>query len=378
MTTVIRNQKTGLLVACLILLSLFLFARPSGNAPQPIFQGALLQKEVSRYQEIEQKGGWQKIVLNRKQYKQNESAPFIRQLKKRLQATGDLSGKDTSSLFTLQLEAAVKKVQRQFGLKESGIADALLVAALNVPVQSRIRQLEINLQRSQSFQATQQGRQIVVNIPEFKLHVYENGSHVFDMNVVVGTEKTQTAIFSDELTHIVFSPYWNVPPSIVENEILPAMRKNRRYLANNGYEQTGTENGLPVIRQKPGKNNSLGLVKFLFPNEHAIYFHDTPAKSLFNNRIRAYSHGCVRLAEPAKLASYLLENDPSWNSSKIAEAMGAGKEQWVKLNQAVPVSILYLTAWVDDEGVLNFRDDIYEMDKALPVAMKTSSCNGSI
>ncbi|HEY0040240.1 MAG TPA: L,D-transpeptidase family protein, partial [Flavisolibacter sp.] len=158
------------------------------------------------------------------------------------------------------------------------------------------------------------------------------------------------------------------PQSIVQNEILPAMRRNRRYLANNGYEQTGTENGLPVIRQKPGSNNSLGLVKFLFPNDHAIYFHDTPAKTMFNNRIRAYSHGCVRLAEPAKLAEYLLANEPSWTPTKISDAMNSGKEQWVKLSAPVPVSIIYLTAWVDNEGVLNFRDDVYEMDKGLPVA----------
>jgi L,D-transpeptidase YcbB len=211
---------------------------------------------------------------------------------------------------------------------------------------------------------------LVVNIPEYKLHVYENGNHVFDMNVVVGSEKNQTAIFNDELTHIVFSPYWNVPQSIVQNEILPAMRRNRRYLSANGYERVGTENGLPKIRQKPGKGNSLGLVKFLFPNEHDIYFHDSPAKSLFTHRIRAYSHGCVRLAEPAKLAAYLLKDDPQWSPDKIEAAMNAGKEEWVKLSATVPVSIIYLTAWVDHEGVLNFRDDVYEKDNTNAVASR--------
>ncbi|HEX8313421.1 MAG TPA: L,D-transpeptidase family protein [Flavisolibacter sp.] len=119
-------------------------------------------------------------------------------------------------------------------------------------------------------------------------------------------------LFGKKGFFLVFSPYWNVPASIVENEILPAVRRNRRYLSANGYERTGTENGLPKICQKPGKNNSLSLVKFLFPNEHDIYFHDSPEKTLFTHRVRAYSHGCVRLAEPAKLAAYLLQNNPEW------------------------------------------------------------------
>lgn len=370
MTTVIRNQKTWLLLALTCIISVVGFANPSNNEPSFAYQAALLQKELSRYQEIAQRGGWQKIILNKRQYKQGESAPFIRQLKKRLHASGDLQTPDTSALFTPALESAVKKAQRRFGLKETGVVESALVTELNIPVQDRLQQLQVSLQRSQSLPAATQGRRIIVNIPEYKLHVYEGDRHVFEMNVVVGKETSPTETFSDELTHIVFSPYWNVPPSIVKNEILPAMRRNRRYLANNGYEQTGTENGLPVIRQKPGKNNSLGQVKFLFPNEHAIYFHDSPAKSLFGNRTRAYSHGCVRLAEPQKLAEYLLNSDPAWNSSKISDAMNAGKEQWVKLNAPVAVSIIYLTAWVDHEGVLNFRHDIYEKDKnaASPVS----------
>ena len=125
---------------------------------------------------------------------------------------------------------------------------------------------------------------------------------------------------------------------------------------------------MPKIRQKPGDGNSLGLVKFLFPNEHDIYLHDSPAKSLFGHRIRAYSHGCIRLAEPAKLADYLLNENSEWSTLKVIEAMNAGKEQWVKLPSPVPVSIIYLTAWVDHEGVLNFRDDVYDLDNSIPVA----------
>lgn len=357
-------------MAFILFITFTCFAGNRPSAPDPAYQAALLQKELSRYREIETNGGWSKISLAKKQYKKGDSAPAIRQLKKRLQASGHYNPKDTTSLFSTELETAVKNVQRQFGFPENGIVEASLVLALNVPASSRRKQLEANLQRLQTTPVIAEGRHLVVNIPEYKLHVYEGGTHLFEMAVVVGKEKSPTEIFNEKLTHIVFSPYWNVPPSIVQNEILPAMRKRKNYLSANGYEITGRENGLPVIRQKPGPTNSLGSVKFLFPNEHAIYFHDTPAKSLFKNRIRAYSHGCVRLAEPGKLAEYILQNDPSWTPSRIRDAMAAGKEQWVKLETPVPVSIVYFTAWVDKEGELHFRDDIYNKDIAGGVAMK--------
>lgn len=368
MATVIRSRKTFLLFAiiCVFQVKASRFYTDEKNVYQK--QAELLQQHISRFAEIQKNGGWQKLVLNKKQYVKGESAPFIKLVKQRLQVSGEHDEKDTSQVFTAELQEAIKKVQHQFGFKENGVIDALLVSALNIPVHTRIQQLQVNLDRARTLSVPSYGRQLVVNIPEYKLHVYENGSHVFDMNVVVGSEKNQTAIFNDELTHIVFSPYWNVPQSIVQNEILPAMRRNRRYLSANGYERVGTENGLPKIRQKPGNGNSLGLVKFLFPNEHDIYFHDSPAKSLFSHRIRAYSHGCVRLAEPAKLAAYLLKDDPEWTPGKIEAAMNAGKEEWVKLSVTVPVSIVYLTAWVDHNGVLNFRDDVYEMDNTNAVA----------
>jgi murein L,D-transpeptidase YcbB/YkuD len=369
MKTGIRHAKTYVFTVLLLVLTGTIWGNTATGPIGSEAQAEALQQQVKRYAEIEKKGGWPKITLAKRSYKKGETAPAIRQLKMRLQATGDYSSKDTSSLYTAELENAVKKVQRQFGFPENGIVEASLVLALNVPASARRQQLEVNLQRLQAGQVAAGNRYIVVNIPEYKLHVYEGGTHQLEMAVVVGKEKSPTEIFNEELTHVVFSPYWNVPSSIVQNEILPAMRKRKNYLAAHGYEITGRENGLPVIRQKPGKNNSLGGVKFLFPNEHAIYFHDTPVKSLFKNRIRAYSHGCVRLAEPEKLAEYILQNDPSWTASRIREAMNASKEQWVKLDSPIPVAIVYYTAWVDHEGELNFRDDIYNKD-AVGVAMK--------
>lgn len=207
------------------------------------------------------------------------------------------------------------------------------------------------------------GKRIVANIPEYKLYVYEDNHEVLSMDIVVGKISNPTIVFSDSLESVVFSPYWNIPASIVRNEILPQVAKNPSYLKNNNMEITGKVNGLPTIRQKPGADNSLGNVKFLFPNEHNIYFHDTPAKTLFERKNRAFSHGCIRLRDPQKLAEYLLKDQPQWSDSNIKQAMNAGREKWVSLPAKVPVSIIYYTAWVDDSGLINFRDDIYGHDQ---------------
>lgn len=331
------------------------------NIASPQFE--LLQKQLNHFYEIEKNGGWKKIMTSKKFIIKGQSDAVIKQVKDRLRSSGDFNSTDTSSLFTEELVVAIKKVQKRFGFKQNGVIDQPLIKELNIPLRDRIRQLEANLERLRFQPPVSTGTRLVANIPEFKLHVYEGEKHVFEMAIVVGTETNKTVAFNDEMTQIVFSPYWNVPPSIVQNEILPAMRKNRNYLRQNGYEQIGTEGGLPAIRQRPGSKNSLGLVKFVFPNSHSIYFHDTPAKSLFEVRKRAFSHGCIRLAEPARLAQYLLRNDKNWTPEKIEKAMHSGREQVVTLKQPVAVSITYFTAWVDGEGLLHFREDVYGKDK---------------
>jgi murein L,D-transpeptidase YcbB/YkuD len=322
-----------------------------------------LQNALQSLYEIQKKGGWPKIIATQKFYLKGQNASAIKQIKQRLKVTGDFTSDDTSSVFTEELVAAVQRVQKRYGYRQNGVVDALLIKQLNVPVEQRIQQLLVNMQRFQTANASG-GTQLVVNIPEYKLHVYESDQHIFDMDVVVGSEEHKTVMFNDEMTNIVFSPYWNIPESIVENEMLPAMNRNKNYLRNNGYEVTGYENGLPVIRQKPGPQNSLGQVKFVFPNEHGIYFHDTPAKGLFQYPKRTFSHGCIRLADPAKLAEYLLKSSPGWNADKIKKAMNSGKEQSVKLPKPVAVAIVYYTAWVDDTGLLQLRQDIYSLDRS--------------
>ena len=329
-------------------------------------QYKLMYKELKRYYEIAKAGGWEEISSGRKKnYKQGDSAIAIKQVKQRLSDIGDYSENDTSQRFTSDFIAAVKQAQKRYGYKQDGVIGADLIKDLNVPVKNRIEQMLINMERMRWMPKDPQGSRIVVNIPEYKMHVLDGTKKVFDMDIVVGTSANRTVIFNDTLKYVVFSPYWNIPRSIVRNEILPGIRKSANYLARKNMEQTGFINGLPVIRQKPGDSNALGRVKFIFPNSYSIYFHDTPSKSLFKNKKRAFSHGCIRLAQPKKMAEYLLQNQPEWTAGKINEAMNASKEKWVSLKEPVPVIITYFTSWISNDGLLNFREDIYGHDKKM-------------
>lgn len=325
-----------------------------------------LSKELTRWYGIQQKRNWEQIEPGiSKRYKEGDSGLVVAKLKQRLIDFGDLDVADTTASFNASLTDAVKKAQKQFGFKQTGIADRLLIAALNIPIESRIQQMLINLERMRWTPIFPETRVILVNIPEYKLHVFEAKKEVLNMGIVVGKAATQTVIFSNALRNIVFSPYWNIPPSIVRAEILPALKRNRNYLAQKDMEQYGFSDGLPLVRQKPGNTNSLGRVKFLFPNSYNIYLHDTPAKSLFAEEKRAFSHGCIRLAQPKKLAEYLLADRPEWTTDKIEKAMSAKKETWVTMKTTVPVFITYFTSWVDKDGSLNFRDDLYGHDQKM-------------
>ncbi|MDQ3277443.1 MAG: L,D-transpeptidase family protein [Bacteroidota bacterium] len=322
----------------------------------------LLKEKLAQYYKVVKAGGWSEIP-SVKSLKKGDSSATVALIKKRLQLSGDMAGNDTTRTFNDTLEAAVRRFQQSMGYTPTGVVNAQLVKDMNVPAKHRLEQIIINMERMRWMPTEFTDQLIMVNIPEFILHVYEGKRKVFDMNVVVGKEGHNTVSFTGDLSTIVFSPYWNVPPSIVKDEILPSLASNPGYLESQNMEQTGTEGGLPVIRQKPGPKNSLGRVKFLFPNSFNIYFHDTPAKSLFSRDKRAYSHGCIRLAEPEKMAQYLLRNNAEWTPEKISAAMNSTEEQHVKLAKRVPVIITYYTAWVDETGLLNFREDIYNHDQ---------------
>jgi L,D-transpeptidase YcbB len=324
-----------------------------------------LKKQLAIYYAIAKQGPWPEITTTKKPLKKGDNSPEILLIKKRLQLTTDMPAGDTSTVFTDTLETAVKNFQHRHGYTADGVITADLVRQMNVPAEKRLQQILINMNRMIWMPQQPGGTLIMVNIPEFVLHATSGKNKLFDMNVVVGKEGHSTMMFNGDLNQVVFSPYWNVPSSIVKKELLPAMNRNFGYLSAKHMEITGNEGGLPVIRQKPGSWNALGRVKFLFPNSFNIYFHDTPEKGLFEKDKRAYSHGCIRLSDPVKMANWLLENDPQWTPKKINEAMNSGKEKFVKLKKPVPVIITYYTAWVDENGQLNFRDDIYGHDESL-------------
>ncbi len=305
---------------------------------------------------------WPEIVLNQKSIKPGDSTPVVVAIRKRLFLLGDFPGDTTGHVYDDALNEAVKNFQYRHGLTEDGVIGKGVVAALNVPVASRISQILVNMERSRWVPVGVASDYLIVNIPEFRLHVYQQDSLIWSCNVVVGKNVHKTVVFHGDVKYVVFSPYWNVPPSIVRNEIVPGMQRNKNYLAHHNMETTGNRGGLPVVRQKPGPRNSLGLVKFLFPNSHNIYLHDSPAKSLFNEESRAFSHGCIRVSEPERLAQFLLRKDAAWTPEKIQEAMHAGKEKYVTLKETVPVFIAYFTAFVDPRGQIHFRNDIYNRD----------------
>ena len=329
-----------------------------------------LKEQLAKYVAINKKKGWDSIPVTKTKFIAGKDFPEILLIKKRLAITGELSEPDTTATFTPALESSIKEYQTNQGISPDGKITAALIKSLNVPVLNRIQQLLINMERMRWMPVKKEGKLILVNIPEFMLHITEGNTHVIHMPVVVGKEGHNTTMFSDNLDQIVFSPYWNVPPSIVKAEILPAMNKNSNYLAEKHMEiVSGNGGGTPTIRQLPGANNSLGRVKFLFPNSFNIYFHDTPAKSLFAKDDRAASHGCIRLSDPVKMANYLLENSPEWTPEKIEAAMNSGVEKTVSLKHSVPVIITYYTAWVDENKKMNFREDVYGNDRIFAAKM---------
>lgn len=328
---------------------------------EPVYrQYGLLKEELRRYKNIQAAGGYPVIKPDKKAYRLGDSSDAIRTIRKWLVISNDLAHDNQSAVYDSSLFSAVRRFQRRFGLTEDGVIGNAVVSEMNVPVEQRIRQLIVNMERCRWLPIALHKDYIVINVPEFRFHAYENDTLAWSMKVVVGKTIHQTAIFSGTMKYVVFAPYWNIPPGIMRNEILPAIRRNPNYLARNHMEWNGNQ-----IRQKPGPWNALGKVKFLFPNSHNIYLHDTPAKSLFNQDQRAFSHGCIRVQEPRRLAQYVLRHQPEWTEERIDSAMNGDKELYVTIKKPIPVLIAYFTAWVDEQGLLNFRKDIYKRDERL-------------
>ncbi len=321
-----------------------------------------LKAQLRKYREIEKSNVSYPVITDKKVLIVGDTDVCIINVKKNLIIVGDLMDKDTSAIFTDTLKSALLLFQGRMGLFKSGKLTESTRKELNVSISDRIKQMVINLERLRWVPVDLESDYLMVNIPEFRLHIFEKNKLAWEMNVVVGKAATKTSIFKGNIANIVLNPYWNVPNSIIKNEIIPAMKRNANYIERNNMEIT---NKKPLmVRQKPGGNNALGKIKFLFPNNFSIYLHDTPSKSLFSESKRDFSHGCIRVEEPRKLAKYLLRDQPNW-LKRIDKILNTIDETWIKVSPTVPVYIVYFTSWVDSEGKLNFRNDIYGHDKKL-------------
>ncbi|MDX1594635.1 MAG: L,D-transpeptidase family protein [Gammaproteobacteria bacterium] len=320
---------------------------------------------------------------------EDERLPAIR---RRLRFHGDLpegaSLDDTR--FDGQVDAALLSFQARHGLEADGIFGRGTRDALNAPVAERIAQVELNMERYRWLPKTPEPRYLRVNIADFRLDLVEEQVPVMSMDVIVGRSYRQTPVFSEKMTYLVFSPAWHIPPTIARKDILPRLRKDPagvaadriRVLSGWGENEREidpmtvdwsrvSERNLPYhFRQDPGPQNALGRVKFMFPNRFSVYMHDTPARQLFDRAQRDFSSGCIRVERPRDLAVHLLLEDPAWTPEKIDEAMAAGRERTVTLPRTIPVHIRYQTAWVDDDGQLQFRQDIYDRDARLREALE--------
>ncbi len=357
---------------------------------EPPFAGyKRTQQALQRYMELARQDDGEQLPVPAKPVDPGSSYDGVPRLTRLLRLLGDLP-QDTASgsanIYDGALVDGVKHFQARHGLTPDGRLGPQTLKQLNTPLRFRVEQLRLTLERWRwvPFQFPQPP--IVVNIPEFRLRTYQKGGTIgLSMNVIVGKAyRHQTPVFEREMKYVVFRPYWNVPPSIQRSEIVPAIRKDRDYIAKKGYEvvtpqgsvvTSGTINddilqqlsaGKLLVRQRPGPTNALGLVKLMFPNEYNVYLHSTPSPQLFSQSRRDFSHGCIRVEKPAELTAWVLRDKPEWSLERVRAAMDTGKDNvQVNLTNPVPVLILYGTAVVEEDNEVHFFDDIYGHDAEL-------------
>jgi murein L,D-transpeptidase YcbB/YkuD len=334
-----------------------------------------LQRALEDYRAIAARGGWPAVPATIR-LKPGQRSALAGSLARRLAASGDYpADAQTRDVYGQDLQEAVKRFQRRHGFADDGSVGPALAAEMNVPVEQRIRQIELNMERWRWLPRDLGDPHILVNIPEMRLDVSDHATTPVTMRVVVGKPDTQTPIFNDKMTYLVFAPVWNVPDDIAEKETLPAALSDPGFLSRMNMEVVDASGGhvdpasidlsSPAkyrFRQRPGGSNALGLVKFMFPNQFNVYLHDTPSDSLFARASRPLSHGCVRLEQPEKLAQYVLRDQPDWTPQRIQDAMHAGEERVVKLKRAIPVYLGYWTARVTPDHQVQFRKDVYGID----------------
>jgi murein L,D-transpeptidase YcbB/YkuD len=332
-------------------------------------------------------GGWPRLSF-KPPLRPGASGPEVTALRQRLVVSGDLSAAEGSGeSFDSGLEDAVRRFQLRHGLKMDAIVGPQTLAALNVPASERTRQLAVNLERWRWLPRSLGERHLRVNLPAFHLELFEAGEPVLNMRVIVGRQVRQTPAFVGRMTYLVLNPYWEVPPNLAVLDLLPKIQADVGYLAKNGikvftrpggtrlnpaniaWQQLGAGNFPYHLRQDPGPKNALGRIKFMFPNRYTIYLHDTPTTKLFEREQRSFSSGCIRIEKPFDLAQSLLRGTPLASPTSLEEILQSAKNQTVLLPAPLPVYLLYFNAWVEADGTLNFRPDLYQRNLRLDRAL---------
>jgi murein L,D-transpeptidase YcbB/YkuD len=342
------------------------------------------------YRGLAERGGWPAIPGDGRLEKgmKSDRVPVLRS---RLKVTGEMpaSADSASDLFDEAVEEAVKKFQLSHGLLDDGIVGTRTLRALNVPVEKRIRQIELNLERWRWLPQNLGNPYIMVNIAGYGLEVVENESSVLTMKIVVGTAYQKTPVFSGKMTYIEMNPYWNVPHSIATEETLGKIQKNADFFAKENMKvfkadpngeavnpasidwSALSESNFPYrLRQEPGPRNPLGRIKFMFPNKHSVYLHDTSDPQLFRKERREFSHGCIRIEKPMEMAAFVMKDSKEWPIEKIKAVLKTKETTVANLPKAIPVHILYFTAWGNGDGTTHFLEDIYRRDERLDRALQ--------
>ncbi len=352
-----------------------------------------LQKGLLEYRKIKETGGWP-VIADGPTLKFGDRGTRVAMLRYRLAVSKDADFVPgvVDDQFDDALAVAVMRFQRRHGLEMDGMVGPGTLQAINVPVEQRIRQIELNLERWRWMPSKFEPYHILVNIPSFELTVVDNGQTVKTLRAIVGREERPTPVLSSTMTYLELNPYWNVPSKIARKDLLPKIRKDPKFLTRQnfqvfvGWNDNDTaidpaainwaglsENNFPYrLRQAPTPYNALGRVKFMFPNEYSVYIHDTPSKRLFGRSARSFSSGCVRVEKPLELASFLLQRQ-NWNRERLDETLASGERRVVVLKEPVPVYLVYLTAWAEENGQVHFLEDIYGHDLQLQALLNKNS-----
>ena len=365
----------------------------------PAYQG--LRRALAALRQMEKAGGWPQVpaLKGKTKLEPGSSDAAVPALRDRLAASGDYHGpRGKSQIYDAPLRAAVVRFQARHGLEADGVVGQNLLAEINIPVDARIAQVEANMERARWLPDDYGARHVWVNAPEYKLTAVEGGEPVFTMKVVVGTKQRRTPVLASAITSVVLNPTWTMPPRLAKEDYLPKLQKNPGYLAENGFSVYPNWNAgaKPLdarkinwkamspaamshlkLRQDPGPKNALGQIKFNIANDFDVYLHDTPSKDKFARSMRALSSGCVRLGEPMTLANFVFAETPEWGPEQRKAVLDSQKTKYVTLHRPIPVYVVYQTVWMSDDGVLNFRPDIYDRDTETLTALARAAASGA-